>query len=209
MLDIYAAIRPIQRRFRRRRMADFAKRFSITPETRILDVGGTSFNWDLSPVRPRVTLLNVQEEPAFPVPPDMEFRIGDGCSMPFPDGSFDIVYSNSVIEHVGDAERQRAFAREAARVGRRYYVQTPAKAFPVEPHLLTPFIHWLPRSVQRRLLPFTTFALLHDRRPDALAWYDDVRLLTRKEMAAFFPDAAIRAERVLGLPKSYVAERAR
>ena len=137
----------------------------------------------------------------------MEFRIGDGCRMPYPDGAFDIVYSNSVIEHVGDIGRQRAFAREAARVGKRYYVQTPAKVFPLEPHLLTPFIHWLPRRIQRRLLPFTTYALLHDRRPEALAWYDDIRLLTRQEMASLFPDAVIRTERALGIPKSFIAER--
>ena len=75
---------------------------------------------------------------------------GDGRALPFRDEAFDVVFSNSVIEHVGDAASQRRFAREVARVGRAYWVQTPNRWFPVEQHLLTPLVHWLPKSWQRR-----------------------------------------------------------
>jgi hypothetical protein len=206
MRNLYAAIRPVQRHFRTRRMATFARALSITPTSRVLDVGGTGYNWELCPVRPRVTLLNRYEEPDFPVPRDMTLTVADGCALPFGDQSFDVVYSNSVVEHVGDWTRQQQFAREIQRVGRAYYVQTPAKAFPLEPHLLTPAIHWLPRPIQRRLLPFTAIGLLHrGDRPIDFAWYDDVRLLERREVRALFPEATLMTERVLGLPKSYIA----
>src|ERR1017187_2845994 len=93
--------------------------------------------WDMLAVRPRVTLLN---------PPRTKAELagaswwvaGDGRAVPFRDAAFDVVFSNSVIEHVGDAQSQRAFAREVARVGRAYWVQTPNRWFPVEQHLLTP-----------------------------------------------------------------------
>src|SRR5215472_14037858 len=102
-------------RFRERRMREFVARFGITAETRILDVGGTPANWLLAPVRPRVTLLNMprgQERGD----PGFTFVSGDGCQLPFRDQSFEIVFSNSVIEHVGSRDQQRRFAEEIRRV---------------------------------------------------------------------------------------------
>src|SRR5207237_8428721 len=101
----------LAQRFRRRRMQRFAREFAITPETRILDVGGAPETWELLPVRPRVTLLNT------PRTKDEMSRAaawvaGDGRALPFPDAAFDIVFSNSVIEHVGDAASQHRFANE-------------------------------------------------------------------------------------------------
>ena len=118
-------------------MREFVARFGVSEETRILDVGGTPANWLLTDVRPRVTLLNMprgqeRDEASF------TFVSGDGCQLPFRDQSFEIVFSNSVIEHVGTPDQQRRFAHEIQRVGRRYWVQTPNRRFPVEPHLLTP-----------------------------------------------------------------------
>src|SRR5580700_6944769 len=124
------------RRFRARRMREFVSRFGVTEETRILDVGGTPVNWLLAGVRPRVTLLNMprgqeRDEASF------TFVSGDGCQLPFRDQSFEIIFSNSVIEHVGTPDQQRRFAQEIQRVGRRYWVQTPNRRFPVAQHLLT------------------------------------------------------------------------
>jgi SAM-dependent methyltransferase len=207
MASIYTLIRPLQRRFRRKRMEEFVRLFRLTPETRVLDVGGTSFNWELCPVRPCVTLVNVQHETAFEVPDDMELVLADGRSLPFKEGGFDIVYCNSVIEHVGSFGDQVAFAREIARVGRRYYCQTPAQSFPIEPHLIAPAIHWLPRSMQATLIPFTPYGLTATRSAGWLDWYDSIRLVTRKEMCELFPDAILRIEKFAGLTKSYVAVR--
>ncbi len=64
--------------------------------------------------------------------------------------SFDVVFSNAVIEHVGDRERQEALVREALRVGRRVFVTTPNRWFPIEVHTRLPFVHWLPDELAHR-----------------------------------------------------------
>jgi hypothetical protein len=81
--------------------------------------------------------------------------------LPFKDDEFDVVYSNSVIEHLGDPESQRMFADECGALGSHYYIQTPNEWFPIEPHFIAPFIHWFPRVIQRDLLRnFTVRGLL-------------------------------------------------
>jgi ubiquinone/menaquinone biosynthesis C-methylase UbiE len=195
--------------FRRRRMAAFAHDFRVTAETRILDIGGTPENWTLIKQCPRVTLLNMPRARA-----DVGSTVwvaGDGRQLPFRDQSFDIVFSNSVIEHVGDAESQRRFAAEVARVGRAYWVQTPNRWFPVEQHLLTPVVHWLPRTWQRAVMPRVNIwqriaNVTEDRRRFYIEHYlDDVRLLDAKSLRALFPGATIIRERFLGVTKSIIA----
>src|SRR5213078_1617346 len=129
-------------------------------------VGGTPETWELVAVRPRVTLLNTPRTRA-ELAGAAWWVAGDGRALPFRDGAFDVVFSNSVIEHVGDADSQRRFAAEIMRVGRAFWVQTPNRWFPVEQHLLTPLIHWLPKAVQRAIVPrFTVWALLVRPAPD-------------------------------------------
>jgi hypothetical protein len=199
----------IVRCFRRRRMRRFERTFAITAATRVLDVGGTAMNWDYLSARPRLVILNTERERR-----DTEgvtWVTGDGCSLPFSDAAFDIVFSNSVIEHVGSFERQQQFAQEIARVGRAYWVQTPNRWFPVEPHLLTPFLHWLPQRVRalvaRRL---TVWQWIARPSPDRREFYvehflNDIRLLSQTEMRALFPGTRLIRERLLGLTKSLVA----
>src|ERR1035437_7715575 len=202
----------LSQRFRRRRMQHFLRTFRITADTRILDIGGTPDNWALVPVRPRLVLLNMPRAQA-DLSGAAHWVAGDGRSLPFRDQSFDVVFSNSVIEHVGDAPAQRQFASEIARVGRAYWVQTPNRWFPVEQHLLTPFVHWLPKHCQRWIVPrFTVWGALVrpsvGRRAFYLAHYlDDVRLLSAAEFAALFPGARLIRERVCGWTKSLVAVR--
>ncbi len=194
-------------------MERFASAFAVTSQTRILDVGGSPDYWQLLPERPRVTLLNMPRAKD-EVASAAGWVAADGRCLPFRDRSFDIVFSNSVIEHVGDAASQEQFAREVARVGCGYWVQTPNRWFPVEQHLLTPFIHWLPRSWQRRIVPrFTVWASLTRVTPEQRRFYlehylSDVRLLTAREVQGLFPDARVIAERFLGLRKSHVAVKA-
>ncbi len=198
------------RRFRARRMREFVARFGVNENTSILDVGGTPANWQLTEVRPRVTLLNMprsQErgEESF------TFVSGDGCQLPFRDQSFEIVFSNSVIEHVGAPAEQRDFANEIRRVGKRYWVQTPNRRFPIEQHLLTPFVHWLPRGLQRAwVTKWTLWDWVERPSPDRRAYYiqhflSDIHLLSASELAALFPDAEILRERSLGWTKSLIA----
>ncbi len=196
--------------FRRQRMDRFRRQFGISQSTTILDVGGTGYNWSLLDIRPRIILLNLPRglsQESFPAIP------GDGCFLPFRDQSFDIVFSNSVIEHVGTPEMQAQFAREVARVGKRYWVQTPDRSFPVEPHLLTPFLHYLPHTWQSRVARrFTVWNWMTRPSRDRWEWYiehylESIRLLSAGDMRRLFPDAEIVRERLLGKSRSLVALR--
>lgn len=144
-MNIHKLYRPLHNYFRTRRALRIGKLVSL--EGRILDIGGTREFWEkwMPRGKRKVVLLNLR------VPQSADFDqskyehvAGDGCKLPFADKSFDLCFSNSVIEHVGNFERQKAFAEEARRVGIHYCVQTPNRGFLFEPHLLTPFIHWLP-----------------------------------------------------------------
>jgi hypothetical protein len=196
--------------FRRRRMERFARELGIAAATSVLDIGGTPECWDLLAVRPRVTLLNTPR-----AKDDLGgaecWVAGDGRALPFRDRSFDVVFSNSVIEHVGDRESQQRFANEAARVGRSYWVQTPSRWFPVEQHLLTPLVHWLPRAWQRVLVPrCNLWSLLVRVTPDRRRFYiehylSDVRLLSAGDVRALFPGARVIRERFWGWTRSLIA----
>jgi hypothetical protein len=191
-------------------MALFVRQMSVSKGTTVLDVGGTADTWTGLAVQPRVTLLNM---PRAGVGREAGFDCvgADGCRLPFADGAFDIVFSNSVIEHVGSADRQRVFAEEIRRVGRAYWVQTPNYWFPVEAHLLTPMIHFLPKAWQRSVLERgSIWEWLERPALDRRTFYiehflNDIRLLSATEMRALFPCAAILRERSAGLTKSLVA----
>ena len=198
----------ISARFRRRRMLRFVNTLGVGPATRVLDVGGTRGYWELLPDPPRVTLLNMAR--AREALPEGSWVAGDGRALPFRDGAFDVVFSNSVIEHVGDCESQASFAREAMRVGRNFWVQTPNRWFPVEQHLLMPLVHWLPRNWQRILAPRLDLArVVHRLSPDRREFYvrhylEDVRLLDAAGLCALFPGARLVRERFCGWTKSLI-----
>jgi hypothetical protein len=133
--------------------------------------------------------------------------VADGCYLPFKDSVFDVVYSNSVIEHLENVQNQRLFASECRRVGLRYYVQTPNKWFPIDPHLIAPVIHWLPRGVQKRLLRNFTVRgwITRPTEQESDVFLRGIRLLGPKGLRHLFPDAEIWHERVLGFSKSLIA----
>lgn len=197
-------VHAVGRRFRARRMRRFCDVFGVRPETLVLDVGGTGVIWELAPTWPRLVIIN-----RAPMRRGAAVRTvrADACQLPFRDKAFPIVFSNSVMEHVGDYVSQRRFAAEVRRVGRSYFVQTGNQHFPLELHLLTPFVHWLPKSWQRRLVRhFTVWGLL--ARPsveEVEALLEELRLPTEQEMRACFPDAEMHYERVLGLKKALIA----
>lgn len=200
--DIY---RLFARHFRTKRMRLFWTRLLVTPRTRVLDVGGTEFNWRLLPVRPRLTIANLTlpEEARR----EVAWVVADETCLPFRDGAFDIVFSNSVIEHLGSLDKQQCFAAEIRRVARRYDVQTPNRRFPVEPRLLTPFIHWVPRRLQVRLLRNLTVWGVFTRPSDEQCelFLREIRLLDELELRRLFPDAQIwraRPRRLAGLSGS-------
>ncbi|HXC23440.1 MAG TPA: class I SAM-dependent methyltransferase, partial [Solirubrobacteraceae bacterium] len=125
---------------------------------------------------------------------NLEYRVMHAENLPFADDEFDLVYSSSVIEHVQPARRD-AFASEVRRVGRGWFVQTPALSFPIEPHALLPFAHWLPTALRR---PYWRLGAAGD--------WEDISLLSRREMEALFGSAL--PERIGPLVKSWVCVRA-
>lgn len=188
-------------------------------EIRILDAGGRPEYWNrLSPesaARTEIVILNYSSELidySQSVPDYLRYEnvVGDACNMPqFADSSFDLVHSNSVIEHVGSYANMLAFASEVRRVGRGYYVQTPNFWFPIDPHTAFPLLHWLPDPV--RISVQTRFRTGLASRTDfagAASRLDGCRMVSGSMMRALFPDARHSAERFAFLfKKSLVAWR--
>lgn len=197
---LYERISPF---FRRKRMERFWTSCRVNTDSLVLDVGGTEFNWTLAPEKPRLVLLNRRLPPAREH--GVRYVVGDGTLLPFRAASIPVVFSNSVIEHVGNREDRQQFAREIERVGNSFFVQTPSKNFPIEPHLIAPFIHWLPKRLEARLPWLSLRGWLSRRKFQELV--REVHLLTESEFRELFPTASIHRERVLGIKKSFVAIR--
>ncbi|API60649.1 hypothetical protein BSL82_16250 [Tardibacter chloracetimidivorans] len=204
-------------RFRRKRFQHFLglihRAAQSRQEVRILDIGGTRDYWvalqDMwSPYPISVTIVNMEGETGDDGP--FRLRLGDACNLSeYADNSFDIVHSNSVIEHVGRWEQMKMMAAEVRRLAPVYYLQTPDFAFPVEPHFRTVGFHWLPEQaraalIQRRGFGFRKKAASVE---EAVTNIQSVNLLTKGQMKALFGDAVIFHERFLGLPKSLIAVR--
>jgi len=182
---------PIAARARARRHATLFGLTGATTSTRILDVGCGALGLRALAPELDVTGTDVVDRPEYPGP----FVRADATEgLPFADGEFDLAYSSSVVEHIAPARRE-AFASEVRRVARGWYVQTPARSFPIEPHALLPFAHWLPVGLRR-----------HYWRLGAAGSWEEISLLTRGELQALFP-GEIHAERLFGLAKSWIAVR--
>lgn len=205
-MNIHAIHRYIGKFFRRKRMGEFARMFGIAGQTRILDIGGTLYNWSLIDVQVHLTIVNLSPPPAH-LPDWVNWIVADACNLPFSDNTFDIVYSNSVIEHLFTREAQQQMAREVQRLAPKYYVQTPNSRFPVEPHYLTPFIHWLPVSLRKRMIRnFTLWGwIARPSRDTCVRRVEEIQLLNEKELRDLFPGATIQHERLAGLTKSLIA----
>jgi len=178
---------------------------------RILDVGGAPGYW--LGVRPlwqdfpvEITIVNIGAEDEDR--PPFHLRKGDACSLPYADRSYDIVHSNSVIEHVGQWRAMRAMAHEVRRLAPRYFVQTPNFWFPYEPHYKMPFIHWLPESVRAAMVLRKARGWISaDTYDQAMTEVQDINLVTARQMAELFPDAVIEREYIGPFTKSLIAIR--
>jgi SAM-dependent methyltransferase len=195
MPDVYATARgplarlagPLAARARARRHERFFALTGLAPGARVLDVGCGSLGLRALEPALDITGVDVLAAPGYPGP-FVQADPADG--LPFADRSFDLVYCSSVIEHVPPA-RRAAFAAELRRVGRGWFVQTPARSFPLEPHSLLPGAHWLPARLRR---PYW--------RLGATGGWEEISLLSRAELQALFGPA--RPERVGPLVKSWV-----
>jgi SAM-dependent methyltransferase len=188
-----AAVRWLSRRAgeaRLRRHARFFPLTGVTEASRVVDVGCGGLGLRALEPGLDITGVDVADRPDYPGP---FVRADAADELPFEDGAFDLAYSNSVVEHIAPECRAR-FAAELRRVARGWYVQTPAIAFPLDPHSLLPFAHWLPVSLRR---PYW--------RLGAGGEWEEIHLLRQAEMAALF--GAPRPERVGPVVKSWVAIR--
>lgn len=176
---------------------------------RVLDVGGTTVFWErlgyAGDPGIEVVLLNLMEQPSDHA--NITSTVGDAADLSaFDDDSFDIVVSNSVLEHLPTPALQARMVSEVRRVGTRVYLQTPNRYFPLEPHFLFPFFGILPIGVRAFLLQHFDLGW-HKRVPDRAKALEDVRsirLLTGSEMRRLFPAARFEDERVLFFTKSFI-----
>jgi len=195
---------------RRRRWDTFLRRFPDLKAARVIDLGGTPEFWARSPVQPaQLTVVNLDRSAAEP-PPWVEVIVGDACEAAslVKGRTYDIVFSNSTIEHVGGHDRCQAFARSARQLARRHWIQTPYRYFPIEPHFVFPGFQFLPVALRHRVaakwpLSYTrsTGGVLRDP-TGAVLWTE---LLGRTQFRYYFPDSEIVSERFLGLTKSLIA----
>jgi methyltransferase family protein len=181
------------------------------PKCRVIDIGGNAQYWqtfgqDLDWNRIEVTLVNLEKEEAGH--PRITSVVGDARDLrEFPDLSFDVVYSNSVIEHVGLWRDMVRMANEVKRLAPRYFIQTPYYWFPVEAHARVPFIHWLPEPIRVRMVMRRNCGYWPKQSDigSATSMVQSAILLDKSQMRFLFPDAEIVSEKALGLTKSLIA----
>lgn len=187
-----------------------AETFPDLAEMTVLDLGGTPASWLQAPVKPgHVTVVNLFA-PADAPPPWMAVVVGDACALPdsVTGHRWDLVFSNSVIEHLGGHARCVEFAAAVRSLSSCHWVQTPYRYFPVEPHYLLPGFQFLPAAARRELARrWPMHEGLRDDSDQLLRQILEIQLLSRTELAAYFPDSTIRFERVAGLPKALIAVR--
>lgn len=213
-LPIQSIYKGISTKRRQERCKLFWSLAGIQQDWKILDVGcGESNRSPWFPPEYDVTGSDLRDIPieqrAY-----RKFVCCDSRKMPFANRDFDLVYSNSLIEHLSCRAHQVEFARETMRVGKYYWIQTPNFHFPVDPHYLVPFFHYLPQSIQPELSRRIsgTWLLGGFRLTGGFKGRSDYRFqavngLTPSDLRELFPDARIIHQRFAGLSQSIVAAR--
>ena len=189
--DILERIKPIHQKFRSQKTDLFLKRVGVVgPGARLLDVGGgPGVNGEFLNLYTRfseVVVVNLKPR-TFDAPAGIKIRtvVADGRSLPFESASFDWVFSNAVIEHVGGWREQVRFSQEIRRVAASgYFVTTPNRYFPLDPHTLIPLYQFFPVALQRRLAAFSL---------GYLRCYEEINMLSQSQMQKLFPGADILA----------------
>lgn len=221
--DIYKNRTSFEFSLRARRFAHIRKLIESAlaekDKVEILDIGGSQKYWLIGEDfinehqdRLHFTILNVEdpedEAGEYKDSKLFDFTIADACDPNLLAGrTFDIVHSNSVIEHVGDWQRVMKFADNVRRLGTRYYIQTPDFWFPYEPHFRFIGFQYLPLSVRAALLHHMKLGFFEREgsKEKAHSLVEDVRLLKKSEVADLFPEARIEHEKLFGVSKSLMA----
>lgn len=193
-------------RLRAQRFEMFLRRFPSIGDMRVLDLGGTVTHWMHHDARPAsVVVLNIDDQQT-----DLDWVTvvhGDACDPPaaVTRERFDLVYSNSVIEHVGGHARRFQFAEVAQERASAHWIQTPYRYFPIEPHWIFPGLQFLPTAARARLAPLWPLAPAHPTGRQAVGDVLEIELLSKTEFSFYFPESVIVKETFAGLTKSLIA----
>jgi SAM-dependent methyltransferase len=200
---------------RQRKLELFYKTMTPSGRTKVLDVGAEvnphddrglqlidSYSW-----KSNISAINLSFEHISCIKgryPEIDARVGDACELPWSDKYFDIVYSNAVIEHVGDLQKQKKLAAEIMRVGKRWFVTTPNRWYPFEFHLRLPFVTWLPGHSYLWVGRFISYNHIRKKYVFGVK-HSGTRLLTKKELAQCFPGSEIIKQRVTFMAETLIA----
>jgi len=178
---------------------------------RILDLGGDLSYWENMNWKNTATHISLLNLTPSAIPDDSKHLFeaiqADALKCPFPDFAFDMVFSNSAIEHMGSLENQKIFAQEVKRLSRNYIIQTPSLWFPLEPHCRIPFFQFIPHQVRAVLLMIFKIHYF----PKAKNYLEGVEasktiiMMGKTRFKSLFPEAKISTEFLWGMPKSYTA----
>ena len=210
-----SAFSKLSRISRTRKLRLFNKIMKPTEETKVLDVGAqVNSNSDKElqfidtyPWKGNISAVNISEEHISNIKkcyPEIEAVVCDACKLPWPDKYFDIVYSNAVIEHVGDFERQKKMAAETMRVGKRWFVTTPNRWFPFEFHMRLPFVTWLPGNGYLRIGNVISYNHLKGKYTVGTK-RNDLRLMSAEELKKCFPNSEIIKQRITFMAETLIA----
>jgi SAM-dependent methyltransferase len=188
----------------------FVNHFQPAPSTTVLDVGVTSdsafresnYFEQFYPYPRNITCVGTEDGSYLTERyPGLRFQqVRAGEPLPFQDGEFDIVFSNAVVEHVGDRRQRARFMAELIRVAKGFFITTPNRWFPVEHHTGLPFLHYLPAPIFRSLIRGSPY--------DYWAFEEHLNILTRRELTKILPRVAsvrVEAIRLFGLVSNLVA----
>jgi Methyltransferase domain len=203
--NFYRWLKPFSEKHRAQRMQKFLEFLGSCQvnNPKILDLGGHPTIWEFINIPLDITILNlpghiVHSECAIH---HLTYVEGDACNVSeYKDISFDLVFSNSVIEHVGGDTNQEKFAHEVQRLAKYHWVQTPSKYFPIEAHCGMPFWWFWPESLRRAFI-----ARWRLKTPKWTEMVEGTTVLTKQRIQKLFPDSEIFTEKSFGFTKSYIA----
>jgi SAM-dependent methyltransferase len=198
----WAASSDTVRRWREQRYRLFMDLCNVRPEDRILDVGaGAGGALERFNLTNEIVAIDLEPlESDWMANPNVTVQVADATRLPFTDREFPVAFSSSVIEHI-PKEFQAAFASEVSRVAQRYYVQTPNRYFPIEPHYQLPLFQFLPERMRRALNQRFTLGWKEKGK------WEEINLLSARDLRRLFPDGEIHRERLFGLTKSLMVVR--
>jgi hypothetical protein len=197
--------------FRARRWDEFCRRFPDLPDMSVIDLGGYAWNWTTTTMRPKKVLVINLDDTAFPEQPDwISTLTADACELPAElfEHKVDLVFSNSLIEHVGGYWRRAQVAKAVHQLADHHWIQTPARYFPIEPHWVFPLFQFLPvrvRAEASKLWPLSPPEFRAGSLEKNLDLVLEVELVSTAEMCRLYPHSEIYRERVAGLTKSVTA----